>query len=127
MFRYSSTAAAFRKVNEDFTYDEVQLPEGTRLFFANPLAGRDPAAFPNADEFQPERVATNRHVAFGRGAHMCVGQHLARAQITEGLHLIAQRLTNPRLAGKVKWRTFLGTWGPDTLPIEFDLGAVPAG
>jgi cytochrome P450 len=120
MFRYGSVAAAFRKVKVEFVYDEVQLPEGTLLFFGNPLCGHDPRAFTDADEFQPERVSTNRHVAFGRGAHMCIGQHLARAQITEGLHMIAQRITKPRPAGDVVWRTYLGTWGPDSLPIEFE-------
>jgi cytochrome P450 len=51
---------------------------------------------------------------------MCVGQHLARTQIVEGLHLIAQRLRNPRLAGPVTWRAFLGTRGPSSLPIAFE-------
>jgi cytochrome P450 len=120
MLRYASVAAAFRKVSKEFVYDDIQLPEGTRLFFANPVSGRDPSAFADADAFLPERESTNRHVAFGRGAHMCVGQHLARAQLAEGLHIIAQRIKKPRLVGEVKWRTFLGTWGPDTLPIEFE-------
>jgi cytochrome P450 len=51
---------------------------------------------------------------------MCLGQHIARAQIEEGLHLIAQRLRNPRRAGPSGWRPFFGTWGMRGLPIEFD-------
>ena len=62
-------------------------------------------------------------MAFGRGMHMCLGQHLARAQIQEGIHLIAQRITNPRLVGEVTWRPFPGVWGIRTLPIAFEPGA----
>jgi cytochrome P450 len=71
-------------------------------------------------EFQPERVRTTRHLAFGRGMHICLGQYLARAQLEEGLHLIARRLGKPRLAGEVTWRPFLGAWGLRTLPIAFE-------
>ncbi len=120
MFRYTSVAPPVRAVLEDFVYDGILLPKGTRLFLCNPFTGRDPTAFENADKFDPERVSENRHVAFGRGSHMCPGQHLARTQVIEALHLITQRLKNPRLNGEVKWRAFLGVWGPDKLPIKFD-------
>lgn len=83
------------------------------------LAGRDPKVFPDPLVFNPDRVHTNRHMAFGRGNHLCLGMFLARAQIEEGVHLIAQRLTEPKLAGEVKWRPFPGVWGIRSLPIEF--------
>ena len=70
--------------------------------------------------FDPERENAGRHLAFGRGAHICMGMFIARAQLQEGLHLIAQRLKNPRLNGKIVWRQFLGAWGPRDLPIAFD-------
>ena len=52
--------------------------------------------------------------------HICLGQYLAKAQLEEGLHLIAQRLRRPRLAGEATWRPFLGAWGLRTLPIAFN-------
>ena len=85
-------------------------------------ANRDPAMFPEPQNFDPERDNSNRHVAFGRGGHICLGQFLARNQLQEGLHLIAQRLKNPRSNGPIAWRPFLGAWGPKTLPIAFDAG-----
>ena len=65
------------------------------------------------------RKYADRHLAFGRGMHICLGQYLARANLEEGLHLIAQRITKPKLAGAVSWRPFPGAWGLQTLPIEF--------
>jgi cytochrome P450 len=118
MFRHTSTAAVLRKVGEEFEYDGVRFPRNEMLFYANMSAGRDPRAFADPNTFDPERVHTTRHVAFGRGAHMCVGQHLARAQIAEGIHLIAQRITRPKLVGEVVWRK-----GVRSLPIEFEPGS----
>ena len=76
--------------------------------------------FPNPLTFDAERDNARRHVAFGRGAHICLGQFIARYQLQEGLHLIAQRLQNPRLNGEIIWRPFLGAWGLENLPIAFD-------
>jgi hypothetical protein len=46
--------------------------------------------------------------------------HIARTQIEEGLHIICQRLTKVRISGEVKWRPFLGIWGPSSVPIAFE-------
>ena len=58
-------------------------------------------------------------MAFGRGMHICLGQFIARAQLEEGLHLIAQRITQPRLVGRPGRRPFTGVWGLKGLPLEF--------
>jgi cytochrome P450 len=119
-FRYHSVSNVPRNVEEEFTYEGVVFPKDMFLFFTLTLNARDPVAFADADSFNPERVHLNRHMAFGRGAHICLGQFLARAQIEEGLHLIAQRMKNPKAAGPVSWRTFIGVWGLKTLPITFE-------
>jgi cytochrome P450 len=79
-----------------------------------------PAAAADPDRFDPDRAQVNRHLAFGRGMHICLGQYIARAQIEEGFHLIAQRLRNPRLAGDYGFRPFPGVWGLRGLPIAFE-------
>lgn len=120
ILRHSAITTPYRLVTEDIDYQEIRFPKGIVLCFATPLSGRDPTVFSDAMEFRPERVQTTRHLAFGRGMHMCLGQHLARAQLEEGLHLIAQRLRKPRLAGEISWRPFLGAWGLRSLPIAFE-------
>jgi len=123
MLRHSSIATVFRSVVEDFEYQGHVFPRGAMVAFAMPLANRDPQAFPDPMRFDPERKSANRHLAFGRGEHICLGQFLARAQLEEGLHLIAQRISHPVLAGDIGWRPFLGAWGLSTLPIRFDAAA----
>jgi cytochrome P450 len=120
-FRYASVSSPYRTVAKEFVYRGVKFPEGSLLVFVLPLAGRDPSAFARPSTFDPDREHINRHVAFGRGMHMCLGQHLAKAQIEEGAHLIAQRITRPKLAGKISWRPFPGVWGLRTLPIRFEI------
>lgn len=120
MFRFHSTVSQKRTVVKAFEYDGICFPVGTFVAFGTNTAGRDPGAFEDSELFDPNRPRKNRHLAFGRGVHLCLGRHLARAQIAEGTHLIAQRIRNPRRTGDVAWRKFLGIGGLETLPIEFD-------
>ena len=120
--RFQNPATIPRLINEDLIYRDVLFPKDTMLFFPVSMAGRDPSAVAGADVFDPEREQNNRHMAFGRGMHICLGQFIARAQMEEGLHLIAQRITRPKLAGKPGHRPFMGVWGLRGLPITFTPG-----
>jgi cytochrome P450 len=121
-FRHTSTATIFRKVTDDIEYDGVRFPKDSVIIFGTSIASRDPRIFDDPMKFDPERKQTNRHLAFGRGAHICLGQHLAKTQIAEGLHQVTQRIKNPRLTGEVRWRPYLGVWGLRSLPIAFEPG-----
>jgi cytochrome P450 len=127
VFRHTSVSNVPRTVKHEVVYRDVVFPKDTVLILPLSVAGQDPMAFSDPKELRPERVHTNRHIAFGRGMHMCLGQHLARAQIEEGVHLMAQRITKPKLAGKVTWRRFPGAWGIESLPIEFEPGEARSG
>lgn len=125
--RHSAITTPYRAVARDFEYEGVRFPAGALVVFATSLAGRDPAAYDDPLRFDPERPpGVARHVAFGRGGHICLGQFIARNQLEEGLHLIAQRLKSPRRVGETVWRPFLGAWGLKTLPIAFEPAPAPA-
>ncbi len=119
-FRFLTTSTIARTVTKDIVYRDVLIPEGTLLFFTVNVAGRDPTAIADPDSFDPDRAQARTHIAFGQGVHICLGQFIARAQIEEGLHQIAQRMHNPRRTGPSTWRPFFGVWGLRGLPIEFD-------
>jgi cytochrome P450 len=117
--RFATPSNTMRMVNETFSYRDVVIPEGSMLIFPLTLSGRDPSVFSNADAFDPSRPEKNPTQAFGRGMHICLGQFLAVANLEEGIHQIAKRITEPKLAGEVKWKLFPGVWGITALPIEF--------
>ncbi len=125
--RFATPSNTMRMVTEGFTHRDVDIPAGTMLIFPLTLSGRDPAVFSNADRFDPDRPEKNPNQAFGRGMHMCLGQFLAVANVEEGIHLIAQRIANPKLAGEVAWKPFPGVWGITSLPITFDQPQAAAG
>lgn len=117
--RHSTVVSPCRTLYEDLVYDGIKFPKGTFLCFALPLTGRDPAAFSQPMVFNPEREQAPRSFAFGRGKRFCLGQFIALAQLEEGIHLIAQRMARPELAGEITWRPFIGAWGLQTLPLSF--------
>ena len=118
--RYHGPASSPRVLLEDITLRDIRIPADTMLFIPWSVLNRDPGSFKNADLFDPERERDSQTIAFGLGPHICLGQYIARAQLEEGLHLMAQRIKNPRRAGEIGWREFVGVWGLRGFPIEFD-------
>jgi cytochrome P450 len=119
--RVFNPSSTFRFTRDDVVYRDVLIPKDTMLFFTLNMSGRDPTAFDRAEDFDPDRTIdpTRRQLAFGMGRHMCLGQYIARAQLQEGIHLVARHMRDPKLAGEPGWRPFPGVWGMKGLPIEF--------
>ncbi|MEO6717345.1 MAG: cytochrome P450 [Novosphingobium sp.] len=118
--RLTGIASPYRAAAKDFTYDGIEFRRGDIVTFGTSLAGRDPSVFEDPLSFDPDRANAARHVSLGRGAHICLGQYIAKNQLQEGIHLICQRLRDPRITGEVAWRPFIGAWGLKNLPIAFD-------
>jgi len=118
--RVHSTTTTSRLLTADITYREVHMPAGTTLWFPWSVIARDGSTVAEADSFRPEREQQHPHLGFALGAHICLGQFIARAQLAEGLHLIAQRIRRPCSPGPLGWRPFPGVWGIRGLPISFD-------
>ncbi len=86
-----------RWVTEDLELDGVTVPAGDRAFLALAGANHDPDYFPDAHTLDVTRHP-NRHVAFGRGIHACIGAQLARLEMRHMIATITQRLPGLRLA-----------------------------
>jgi cytochrome P450 len=120
MLRHSGITCQLRLAEKDCDYEGVRFPKGSMLIFTSLGAGRDPNVYENPADFNPDRVVAHRQISFGRGTHNCMGQHLARALVEEGLHAITQRIRNPKAAGEILRRPFLGISGLRALPIQFE-------
>ncbi|MGE2733640.1 hypothetical protein [Mycolicibacterium vaccae] len=60
-------------------------------------------------------------VTFGGGTHFCLGSHLARLEIAEGLAIMARRMPHLRLDGDAPWKPPTGLSGPRALPVTFSV------
>ena len=74
----------------------VKIPAGACLSVASGSANRDPARFESPDQFDIFRKR-QRNFGFAFGPHVCIGQHLARIEMTRALNAILDRLKNIRL------------------------------
>jgi len=88
---------ATRTPKVDTELGGVLLPAGACLSVASGSANRDPSRFENPDRFDIFRDRRHRHFAFAFGPHVCIGQHLARVEMTRALNAILDRLPDVRL------------------------------
>lgn len=89
--------STLRYVNHDTELDGVFLPAGTILNVVLASANRDPAKYDNPDQFDIFRDRKVRHLGFANGPHVCIGQHLARVEMTRALNALLDRTKNLRL------------------------------
>jgi cytochrome P450 len=86
-----------RMANEDTVLAGVHIPAGSIVQVMAGAANRDPRVFSDPDRYDVRRPNANRHFAFSQGPHICIGQHLARIEMTRALTALLDKLTNLRL------------------------------
>ena len=69
-----------RVAARDTTLGGVAVPRGRGVVLWLAQAGRDKEIVARPDDFAPGQPGSRRHLAFGAGAHRCVGAHLARME-----------------------------------------------
>lgn len=101
--RFEPSVGSFsRFALEDIDLDGHVLKAGRFMQLSSMSAMRDGNAFQNPDRFDISRTDQQRwHLAFGGGAHRCLGEALARTELEEGLAALTSRLPNLQLTGKV--------------------------
>jgi len=95
-----------------------QIKKGDWLFLSYPSGNRDEEVFDEPDAFRVDRKP-NKQLSFGYGAHVCLGQHLARMEMRILFEEIFARVKSIELNGEPKRSaaTFVG--GPKTVPIRY--------
>ncbi|WP_226583386.1 cytochrome P450 [Acuticoccus sediminis] len=87
-----SVQSLFRKVTRPVTLSGVEIPAGARVMLLFGSAGRDEARYEDPDRFVIDRPSGHRHLALGRGIHVCLGATMARLEGTVALQHLSQRL-----------------------------------
>lgn len=123
LLRYFTIAeyAICRVAVADVELGGVTIRAGEGVIGLCNTANRDPAAFDHADEFRIERDARH-HLAFGFGAHQCLGQNLARTILVTVFDTLFRRIPGLRLAKPVDELPFkedAGVYGLHALPVTW--------
>ncbi len=110
-----------RVLHEDAEFGGKTIPQNAVVWGLLAAANRDPARFPDPDRFDIAR-ADNEHLAFGGGAHFCLGAHLAHLEGELALGALFTRFRDFELTtDKVEWGPSLFRV-PGRLPVRFRAG-----
>ncbi len=118
IIRWVSPVRQFtRTATADCTVGGVDVAAGESCVLWYPSANRDEAAFDAPSAFRIDRPMN--HLAFGFGAHVCLGQHLARMEMGAFFKELFRRVDGFELNGEPLYTqsTFVG--GLKSLPIRY--------
>jgi cytochrome P450 len=118
--RWSTPVQHFmRSARADVEVGGQTIREGDWLMLNYVSANRDEAVFADPFAFDPDR-AKNPQIAFGFGAHVCLGQHLARMEMRILMEELLPRLKSLELAGEPARVESVFVGGLKRLPIQFE-------
>ena len=125
LLRYLSVVQlAFpRFAKQDMELFGQHIHKGDVLLVSLSGANRDPAAAGvDPDGFDPFRVPTSAHLAFGHGIHRCIGAELAKTELRIVLPRLLRRFPDLSLAKpeeELSFRRLSFVYGVDDLPVRF--------
>ncbi|MFA7584983.1 MAG: cytochrome P450 [Novosphingobium sp.] len=111
------------------TLGGVEIKAGTSILLSHMAANRDPRRFDNPGAFDMDRPRAREHLAFGRGAHTCIGAPLARREVATSIERLLARMGNIRLsedrhgppgARRFEYEPTYILRAPHSLHLEFD-------
>lgn len=100
ILRYTATVGGNEPTtfaSEDITLHGVTVPRGALIVALLGSANRDPDEFAAPDRFDIAR-SPNRHLAFSKGRHFCLGAHLARMETRIAITNLIERFPDTQLA-----------------------------
>lgn len=110
-----------RLATEDIEMAGQVIRAGEGLVIPIDAANRDETVFPRAGVLDIHRD-TRQHIAFGFGAHQCVGQHLARVELQVAYAALYRRIPTLALAvdpGDISFKDGGLVYGVDELPVTW--------
>jgi cytochrome P450 len=87
-----------RMARQDMDIGGCPVAKGEPVVMSLAAANRDPEQFPCPEAFDIGRAEAGRHVAFGKGIHVCLGAPLARVEGQVALTALIRRFPDLRPA-----------------------------
>ena len=106
-----------RYATEDYELRGKSIKQGDCLMMLYPSANRDEEVFEAPFQFKADR-RPNRHVAFGHGAHHCLGNLLAKMEMKHLYQELFSRVKSIEMAGETKLVHSTFVSGLKTLPVR---------
>ena len=113
--------ATERYACEDISIAGTTIPRGELVLAVIGSANRDANYFDNPDTLNLTREH-NKHLAFGLGAHYCLGAPLSRLEGQIAISTLVRRMPNLRLSipsDQIRWRGGIILRGLEALPVSF--------
>jgi cytochrome P450 len=102
------------------TIGNYDLAPGDVVVALMAAANRDPKAYPEPDKFDVRRKSPNVSLAFGAGAHFCIGASLAKLEAEIAISAFAKRLHKPELdEDSLTYRRHIVVRGLETMTVHF--------
>jgi cytochrome P450 len=119
--RWEATDPIFRRlVTEEVTLCGVDIPAGAMVEMNLGAGNHDPTRWERPDEFDPRR-APKPNLGFAGGPHVCLGMHVARAEMWVAMNAVLDRLPNLRIDPEAPPLRIIGLEhrGPNGIPVVF--------
>lgn len=97
-----------------------KIAEGDWLMLCYPSGNRDEEVFEDPFAFKVDR-SPNKQLAFGYGAHLCLGQHLAKMEMRILWEELLPRLKKVELSGEARLSEGMFVNGPKRVPIRYEM------
>jgi len=111
-----------RIIAQDYELGGVQMAAGDSATLMIGAANCDEAEFASSADVMLDRGA-NRHLAFGGGAHRCLGSHLARMELRVALEEFHKRIPEYKIVDGTEIHFSAGIRQADHLPLVFPVPA----
>ena len=122
----SPTSNMWRVAKSDYELGGVTIPAGSMVLLKYFSSDHDESMFPEPLAFDVTRDNAKRHIAFGFGTHVCIGQHLSKLEMRVAWEVLLERFDHFELAcapDELEYMPNILLRGLEEIPIRYRLAS----